>query len=250
MEKISLVIITYNEERNIGRCIDSAGGVADDIVVVDSFSTDKTIEIARSKGARIVQHAFEGHIEQKNFAITQAVYPLILSLDADEALSPELATSIKSVKENRKSDAYLMNRLTNYCGQWIHHSGWYPDKKLRLWDSRKGKWGGMNPHDKFIMQAGSATSRLKGDILHYSYYSVEEHIRQVEKFSFIAARAYFEQKRKGAGILMYLSPVAAFMRQYFLNFGFLDGHYGFTICKNCAREKWLKYKNLLELKKG
>jgi len=247
MIKLSVVIITFNEEQNIGRCIDSVREVADDTVVVDSYSTDKTREIALAGGARVIEHFFDGHIEQKNYAITQALYPHILSLDADECLSEELATSVKAAKASWKYDGYEMNRLTNYCGTWVRHSGWYPDRKLRLWDSRKGQWGGINPHDKFIMNPSSTISRLDGDILHYSYYSVEDHQKQIHKFSSIAAKAYYQRKQKNALFLVWLSPVAAFLRQYFINLGFLDGRYGYIICKNCAYEKYLKYKKLRSL---
>ena len=124
MENLSVVIITFNEERNIGRCLDSVKDIADDVVVVDSFSTDRTKEICTEKGARFVTHEFPGHIEQKNWAITQAKYSFVLSLDADEALSDDLKQSIIAVKKEKLFDAYSMNRLTNYCGKWIHHCGW------------------------------------------------------------------------------------------------------------------------------
>ena len=165
--KLSVVIITFNEERNIERCIRSVEGIADDVVILDSFSKDRTCEIAAMLGARVVQHVFDGHIEQKNLAITHAKFPFILSLDADEALSDELRQSIQEVKNDKHADGYSMSRITNYCGKWIHHCGWYPDTKLRLWDSTKGRWGGINPHDKYEMDAGSGTELLKGDILHY-----------------------------------------------------------------------------------
>ncbi len=126
MTPISAVIITYNEEKNIGRCLESLQGIADDVVVVDSFSIDKTREICEAHGTRFVEHAFDGHIEQKNWAITQAKYPHVLSLDADECLSEELKKSILSAKENWTADGYSMNRLTSYCGTWIKHGNWYP----------------------------------------------------------------------------------------------------------------------------
>ncbi|MEK6565704.1 MAG: glycosyltransferase family 2 protein, partial [Bacteroidota bacterium] len=135
MTRLSVVIITHNEEQNIARCLESIRGVADEIVVVDSFSTDKTRAICQKHGARFIRHKFEGHIEQKNFAMRQAKSPYILSLDADEALSPELRQSILDVKNNWASDGYRINRLTNYCGAWIRHCGWYPDTKLRLLDA-------------------------------------------------------------------------------------------------------------------
>ena len=147
MIKLSVVIITFNEEKNIERCLTSVKDIADEIVVLDSFSKDKTAEICINHGVKFFQHTFDGHIQQKNRAITYANFPHILSLDADETLSSELAESIKKVKQNFSKDGYYINRLTNYCGHWVKHCGWYPDAKLRLWDSRKGQWTGTNPHD-------------------------------------------------------------------------------------------------------
>ncbi|MDD3877553.1 MAG: glycosyltransferase family 2 protein [Bacteroidales bacterium] len=249
MNKISAVIITFNEEKNIGRCIDSLLDVADDIVVVDSFSTDKTKEICAKKMVRFVEHSFEGHIEQKNFAITQALYPFVLSLDADEALSDDLKLSILEVKAQTNYDGYTMNRLTNYCGQWIKHCGWYPDRKLRLWNSCKGQWGGINPHDKFIMEKGSTISHLKGDLLHFSYYTVADHFKQIEKFSSIGAEALFKKGEKSNFFKCYAHAIIRFIKAYFFNFGFLDGRKGFIICKNSAYANFLKYKKLQKLNK-
>ena len=252
MPKISVVIITFNEEKNIERCLNSLSGIADDIVIIDSFSTDRTEEICKEKGVRFIQHKFEGHIEQKNWAITQAKYPHILSLDADEALDEALKKSITEVKNNWQYDGYYINRLTNYCGKWIHHCGWYPDKKLRLWDSRKGKWGGTNPHDKYeLAERDKNSSSLKGNILHYSYYTIEGHINQTEKFSTIAANALFAKGKKTNLIKLYFSPVVKFIQSYLFQLGILDGYYGFVICKISARSTYLKYSKLAKLyKKG
>ena len=247
MTPISVVIIAFNEEKNIGRCLDSVREVADDIVVVDSFSTDRTEAICKEKGARFVQHRFEGHIEQKNWAITQAKYPHVLSLDADEALDNRLKRSIMDAKGRFLCDGYTMNRLTNYCGQWIKHCGWYPDTKLRLWDSRKGRWDGINPHDKYEMDPGSKICHLQGDILHYSYYTLEDHYRQVNYFTDIASKALYK-KGKDAGVLkMIFSPIAKFIRDYFIKLGFLDGYYGFLISRISAYATFLKYKKLRQL---
>jgi glycosyltransferase involved in cell wall biosynthesis len=248
MPDISVVIITFNEERNIARCIQSVQGIADDIVVVDSFSTDSTEEICKSFGVRFIRHPFTGHIEQKNWALTQAKFPHILSLDADEALDEILQKSIAERKSNWTHDGYYMNRLTNYCGKWIYHCGWYPDAKLRLWDSRKGKWGGVNPHDKFEMSDGdSDTMHIRGNILHYSYYSIGDHYKQVNYFTGILAKAQFEKgKKAGIGIL-YLSPVIKFIRDYFFMLGILDGAAGFTISRISAYASYLKYYKLRQL---
>lgn len=250
MIKLSVVIITYNEERNIGRCLKSVQDVADEIVVVDSLSTDKTVEICEAFGARVVSHPFEGHIRQKNFAITQASFPHQLSLDADEALTEALRADILRVKDNWEFDGYRMNRLANYCGKWIRHSGWYPDTKLRLYDSRKGSWRGMDPHDKFGMEAGARIGHLRGDLLHYTYYTIEEHVQQSDKFSTIAANALIKRGRPILGIQIFINPIAKFIRNYFLKLGFLDGFYGFIICQGAAHETFLKYVKAWHIKKS
>jgi glycosyltransferase involved in cell wall biosynthesis len=247
MPKLSVVIITRNEEKNIGRCIDSVKDIADDVVVIDSFSTDRTEEICKSKGARFIQHAFEGHIEQKNYALTYTKYPHVLSLDADEALDNTLKKDIETVKKNWNKDGYEMNRLTNYCGTWIRHCGWYPDRKLRLFDKSKGKWGGTNPHDKFEMHSGSNLGRLKGDILHYSYYTIDDHYKQIEYFTTINANASFDQGKHAPIWKLYLAPVVKFIKDYFVRLGFLDGQAGWQICRLSAWATYVKYKKLREL---
>jgi glycosyltransferase involved in cell wall biosynthesis len=169
--KLSVVIITFNEERNIERCLLSVQQLADEILVVDSFSKDKTLEICEKYQAKVIQNPFEGHIQQKNFAMQQAQFDWILSLDADEALSEELSKSIAHIKSISKQEINLfeMNRLTNYCGAWVKHCGWYPDTKVRLVNRQFAKWGGVNPHDKLEGSKQEKVAFLKGDILHYSY---------------------------------------------------------------------------------
>lgn len=245
--KISAVVITFNEERNILRCIDSLMEVADEIIIVDSFSTDKTESICKTKNVRFIQNKFEGHIEQKNFAMTKAKYDHILSLDADEALSLDLRGSILSVKQNWVMDGYEMNRLTNYCGQWIKHCGWYPDKKLRLFKKSKGKWGGRNPHDKLIMEKGSTIGFVYGDLLHYSFYTIEEHKKQIEYFTTVAANTLHKEGKKSNWLKIFIHPIAQFLKGYFIKRGFLDGTYGFIICRLSAYANYLKYTKLLKL---
>ncbi len=249
MPKISVVIISFNEENNIGRCIDSVLQIADDIVVVDSFSKDKTRKIAENKGARVIEHVFEGHIQQKNWAITQAKYPHILSLDADEALDKQLTQSILEIKNNWTKDGYSFNRLTNYCGKWIKHCGWYPDKKLRLWDSRKGAWGGVNPHDKYIMQEECSIQHIKGDLLHYSFYTISQHMEQVNKFTDISSKAAYEKGKRSNLFKILFNPYWKFLRDYFFKLGILDGYYGYVVCKVSAHAKFLKYAKLRDLSK-
>jgi len=247
MTPVSAVIITFNEEKNIGRCLDSLDGVVDDVVVVDSYSTDATEEICKAKGVRFVQHPFEGYIEQKNFALTQAEFPHVLSLDADEALSEELMESVLEAKKNWAKDGYEMNRLTNYCGKWIRHTGWYPDRKLRLFDKRKARWAGRNPHDRCELDAGSTTGRLHGDLLHYSFYTIDQHIDTVNKFSSIKAQVMFEQGKKPTPLNFIVNPAFRFFRDFILKGGFRDGFYGYLIARNSAHGIFLKYAKLREL---
>ncbi|MFA6261795.1 MAG: glycosyltransferase family 2 protein [Bacteroidia bacterium] len=247
MTPISVVIITLNEAANIGRCIQSVLPVADEVVVVDSFSTDQTCALAETLGAKIVQRTFDGHIEQKNYAITQAKFPFILSLDADEWLSDELTKAILKIKENPMADGYRFNRLNNYCGTWIRHGAWYPDRKLRLWDSRMGKWEGMNPHDEFRMVKDAVIKNISCDILHQSYRTVDEHRNKSEYFSTLASRAYHKHGKRATFLNVLLSPAFRFLRDYFFLRGFMDGKEGLRIALLTAREVKLKYTKLLEL---
>jgi glycosyltransferase involved in cell wall biosynthesis len=251
MTKISVVIITFNEEKNIGRCIESVRKIADEIIVVDSFSTDKTKDICLANNVRFFENRFQGHIEQKNYALTHAKHKFVLSLDADEALSKRLLQSIMEIKKgNPGYDGYTMNRLTNYCGKWINHCGWYPDVKLRLFDRTKGQWGGTNPHDKFIMGENTRISHLQGDILHYSFYTRQQHLQQIQKFSEIGSKALFEKGIKAGNFKMLLRPASRFIKCFFLKMGFLDGKKGFQISYLSAYANYLKYKRLKNLCKN
>jgi glycosyltransferase involved in cell wall biosynthesis len=221
--------------------------VADEIVVVDSYSTDRTEEICRSCNALFIKHKFNGYIEQKNWAILQTSSPYILSLDADEALSDELKSSILRVKENWTLDGYFFARLTNYCGKWIRHTSWYPSRKLRLWDSRRGVWGGLNPHDKYLLDKGATHAFLKGDLLHYSYYSISQHLDQMNSFSTIMARSYYEQGRRAGFFSLTVRPSWRFFKDFIILRGFMDGYYGYTVSMNSALEVFLKYAKLRDL---
>jgi glycosyltransferase involved in cell wall biosynthesis len=246
--KLSVVIIAYNEEKNIERCLISVKDVADEIVVLDSFSTDRTEEICKKYGVKFFQHKFDGHIEQKNRAITHASNPYVLSLDSDEALDADLINSIKEVKKNFAKEGYYMNRLTNYCGHWVKHCGWYPDKKLRLWESKKGSWTGINPHDKYeLLNGDQQAGYLRGNILHYSYYSVEDHYKQVDYFTNISAHAYFKKGSGAPFFKLFVNPIAKFVDHYFLKLGFLDGKAGYLISRISAYATYLKYKKLRTL---
>lgn len=246
---ISAVIITFNEERNIGRCLDSLQGVADDIVVVDSYSKDRTKEICEYYGVRFVQHSFAGHIEQKNWAITQAEYPHVLSLDADEALSEELKQEVLAIKNDWRHDGYIFNRFTNYCGKWIRHCGWYPDRKLRLFDSRKGAWGGVNPHDKYILEENTTKKIIDKNLLHYSYHSISDHILQIDKFTDIGSKHAYQNGRHVNLIAAIISSSWKFFRKYFLELGIMDGYYGYVISRISAHGTFIKYIKIIEMQK-
>jgi glycosyltransferase involved in cell wall biosynthesis len=250
MTPLSVVVITFNESAHIARCLESVRSIADEVVVLDSGSTDDTVAIARSFGATVHTRPFEGYIEQKNHALGLATHPFILSLDADEALDASLAQSILNEKANPAFRAYRMNRCTNYCGRFIKHGSWYPDTKIRLFDKRYARWGGVNPHDKIILDQEVKTGWLHGDLLHYSYPTLESHIIQNNRFSSIAALSYFERGKKPGYGKMIFSPIWAFLQSYLFRRGFLDGFLGFVIAGNIAHATFMKYYKLKALYKG
>lgn len=244
--KISATVITFNEEKKIERCLASLLGVADEIIVVDSFSTDGTEAICARYPVRFMKRKFEGYIAQKNYAVDQASYDHILSLDADEVLSDRLKTSVLTAKADWKYDGYSVNRFNNYCGKWIRFCGWYPDRKIRLWDRRMARWSGEDPHDKVQLSAGRV-KRLQGDLLHYAYFTVDEHLRQMHKFAEVAAKAkYRNGKRPIFLIHVVLNPMFKFFRKYLLQLGFLDGYYGFVFCATTSALNFYKYLRLYE----
>lgn len=246
MTYLSVTIITFNEERNIGRCLASVQGVADEVVVVDSLSTDNTKKICAEYGVRFIEQAFLGYVEQKNYAIDHASHDMILSLDADEALDETLRAEILRVKNEgfTAADGYTMNRCSNYCGRWIRHGTWYPDRKLRVFHRRKGRFTGVNPHDYVALERGGSLLRLKGEILHYSYYNYGEHIAQLNKFTTIQATAMHQQGKKASLAKLLLSPLAAFISGYILRRGFLDGIDGLMIARSVSYQTFAKYAKL------
>ncbi|MBC7851547.1 MAG: glycosyltransferase family 2 protein [Chitinophagaceae bacterium] len=250
MEKLTVVIITFNEEGNIGRCLESVTDIADEIVILDSNSTDKTVEIARGFGAKVVQQPFAGYIEQKNKALNLATHDFVLCLDADEALDTTLRESIKKEKNEFRAQGYSMNRCTFYCGKFIRHGTWYPDRKLRLFNKKLARWKGINPHDKVEFDSPQKQLHLAGDLLHYSYNSLEEHSIQNNRFSTISAQAYFTRGKKFSWLNLLVNPSWAFINGYIIRGGFLDGIRGFIIAKNVAHLTFMKYYKLYALHKG
>ena len=245
--KLSAVIITFNEERNIQRCIESLLPVADEIIVVDSFSTDRTEEICKLYSIKFFQNVFEGHIEQKNIALLKANHDWILSIDADEALSETLQKAIKKSLEAPQFDAFAMNRLTNYCGKWVKYCGWYPDTKVRLVKKNKAHWTGTNPHDKLELKDKSQVGSLQGDLLHYSYYTKEDHFKQIEYFGNISAKELFLKGKNISVFLLYLKVITQFFKSYFVKMGFLDGKTGWLISSRSAYATLRKYQILRKM---
>lgn len=241
MIKLSVVIITLNEEKNLERCLLSIKKVADEIVVVDSLSTDNTVAIAQQHGARIISQKFLGHVEQKNFAASQAAYDWVLSLDADEALTPELEQSILNIKKSPAYNAYRFPRLNNFCGKWIRHSGLYPDAKIRLFNRTHGAWIGENPHDKWVLANNEKEGNLKGDLLHYSFYSISDYVKKIEKYTEIASRLRVEKGKSYSVLKIWLVPKWKFFADYIIRLGFLDGYEGLLVCRLNAMETMIKY---------
>jgi glycosyltransferase involved in cell wall biosynthesis len=247
MHALSAVIITFNEEANIGRCIESVRKVADEIIVLDSYSADRTVDIARSYGAIIHQEKFRGYIGQKNFAMQLASNNYILSLDADETLDDTLVASILAAKKTFIHRAYRMNRCTNYCGHFIRHGLWYPDPKIRLFDRRVANWSGLNPHDRIEVQKEFTVVKLRGDILHYSFKTPEDLVWQLNRLSSIAAASLYASGKRSNWFKILARPAWAFINGYFIRLGFLDGADGFTIAVNTAHQVFLKYTKLYRL---
>ncbi len=245
--KISSIVLTLNEEENIGRCLSSLQEVADEMIVVDSFSTDRTKEICEEFGAKFIQHKYVNHIEQKQYAATLVEHDYILMLDADECLTNELKEEIKKIKEHPDADAYIVNRFNKYVTRWIRHCGYYPDKKIRLWNRHKADIIGTNPHERVVMRKGAVVRRLHLDILHYAYDSVDEHIKQMYVYAEINARAKYKKGLKANfAIKVLLAPMVKFINKYFFQLGILDGYYGFVFCACEASMDFFKYLRLYE----
>jgi len=248
MIPLSVVIITFNEEKNIARCIHSVKAVADEIIVMDSFSTDRTADIVGESGGIFHQRVFSGYGDQKNAAAAFATGEYILFMDADEFLSEELCESISVEKEKGfPHDGYTMNRLNNYCGKWIRHGSWYPDKKLRLTHRKKGVWNQDLVHESLELEENSRVSHLRGDLLHHTYSNFDEHVEKNNRYSRLSAQLLYQKGKRIYAYKILVNPFWAFFSSYFLRAGFLDGFYGFVIAINIAHLTFLKYIKLYQL---
>ncbi len=242
MNYLTATIITLNEERNLPRALASLEGIADEIVVVDSGSTDRTCEIARQHGAVVISRAWGGYAEQKNFAAARATNDWILSIDADEELSPELRESLRGWKAAPPAAAvYEFARRVWYLGAWIKHSGWYPDYKSRLYRRDVARLVG-SVHESLDYQGQAG--RLKGDLYHYTMRSFEEHIAAVDRYTTLAAEQMFTAGRRRWRLDMLAAPPWTWVRSFVVRGGFLDGRRGWLIARMAARYTYLKYRKL------
>lgn len=242
--ELSVVIISYNEASNIGRCLRSVGDIADEILVVDSNSTDNTCAIAQQFGARIIQKKFEGYSKQKNFANEQAKFDWILSLDADEELTPELIKAIKIVKSKPFHDAYFLKRCTNFCGKFIKHGSWYPDKQCRLWNKTKGEWKGKIHETWRLNGEDNDYGILEGDLLHYSFNSISDYLKMTDNYSTQSAEEAFEKGKNCSLLKLIFGPFVRFFIDYIIRLGFLDGYTGFVAYRLAAYSSSIKYSKI------
>ena len=237
--KISATIITFNEERNLPRAIESLR-CADEIVVMDSGSNDRTTEIAEKLGARVVESPWPGYANQKNLAAEQATYDWILSIDADESLSEALEGEIWQLKKSGPQfDAYTMPRLAQYLGRWIHHSGWYPDRKVRLYDRRKARWEGPYVHES--VKVNGRIGHLQSNLLHFTCNSLSEHLKTMDRYTTLAAEQLLATGQKVTWGRLILEPPWTFFRTYVLKLGFLDGIEGLAIANMAALYNFVEY---------
>ena len=237
--KITATIITLNEERNIARAIESLR-CCDEILILDSGSTDRTLQLAENLGARVFEAGWRGYSGQKNWAAEQASNDWILSIDADEALSEALEAEIWNLKKSGpRYDGYTMPRLARYLGRWILHSGWYPDRKIRLYDRTKGRWVGDFVHES--VQVDGRVGQLDSNILHFTCESLSEHIKTMERYTTLAAQEIAARQIQVPLWRVALDPQWTFLKSYLLQRGFLDGREGLTIAYMAAFYTFLKY---------
>ncbi|MGK0389812.1 MAG: glycosyltransferase involved in cell wall biosynthesis [Maribacter sp.] len=250
MPKISLVIITKNEEEYIRECILSAKDVVDEIIVLDEFSTDKTKDIVLKLGAAYFSEKFRGFGEQKRRTVELTSHDWILALDADERLSGELKNSIIHWKK-KPSDyqGFSFNRLNYYCGKPIKYCGWYPDRKIRFWNKKHGNWNKNKVHESVEMKEGTTEGILAGDLIHFTITSIEDHINRTNRYTSLQAEKHLQKSNFIIYLKLIFSPIFSFFKIYFLKLGILDGYHGFLIAKISAMGQFWVYAKALNKKK-
>ena len=248
--KISACLITLNEEQDLPRCLRSIAGLVDEIVVIDSGSTDSTSAVAESFGARVIRQDWLGYVGQKNFALDAATYPWVLSIDADEELSPELAEAIRSLRQNAGETpggpaGYIVRRMVQFRGRWIRHGDWYPDPLVRLFKRDKARFAGGRVHERMELQG--ETALLPGHLHHFTYKDTEDRRRRIEHYAKLWAETAYEKGKRVGPLSPALHAAVRLLRGFVLKRGFLDGAIGWDIALGNAREVWMKYQLLRTL---
>ena len=247
MESLSAVIITFNEEKNIERCLKSLQNVTDEIIVVDSFSTDRTEAICQAYNVQFHKMEWKGYSETKNRAQSLSRSQYVISVDADECLDEQLIQEISQLKKNGFNGVYELNRLTNYCGSWIHHGGWNPDWKIRIYPKSRVKWNDAIVHEELLVPNDLKVNQLTGRLHHYSYFSTTQHRLKADQYSKLTAIKYVEQGKKCYFFTPFFSAISRFLSMYILKLGFLDGKAGWNIARISAESNAFKYRELRRL---
>jgi glycosyltransferase involved in cell wall biosynthesis len=244
--KISACIIAMDEEDRIGECLDSLS-FCDELLVVDSHSSDRTREVAREKGARVIERDWPGHVAQKEFTIREAQNDWVLCVDADERISPELGLEIERLRNAGFPDqaGWRFPRLSRHLDIWVRYGTWYPDRQLRLFDRRRGHWGGHDPHDRVELEG--PVGELSGDLLHHPYRNLSEHLAVIDRYTTIMAKGLYARGRRARTHDLILRPWVRFLRFYVLKRGFLLGWRGLFLAQLAAQYVRLKYAKLLAL---
>lgn len=253
---ISACIISFNEEKNIGECIDSVAW-CDEVVVVDSFSEDRTVEIARRRGARVIQNEWPGHVAQKNLALDAAKCEWVISLDCDERVTPRLKKAVADIMSSVQDvHGYFISRKTFYLDRWLEHGGWFPEWRLRLFRRNCGHWVGVDPHDTVQVEGRTVRIPPRGRgtdaavILHYSFRSLSHQLKVLDRYTEIQAGELFRSGRRANQVDLVIRPLWRFLWTYVLRGGFLDGAAGFHMTANHAYAAYMKYAKLWEIQKN
>lgn len=248
MKNLSAVLITFNEEDSIAEALDSLT-FCDEIVVVDSFSTDRTRHLCEEKGARFLQRKWEGYVTQKNYGVGQSQHPWVLCLDADERVGAELRRELEAWRASADEafDGYYLPRLSYFMGRWIRHTTWYPDYQLRLFRKAAGRWQGGHLHESVAVQG--PVGRFEHPLLHFSYPTVGAYLERLQAYSTLAALDYQARGRKAGPVAFVFGPLTAFLKNYILRRGFLDGLPGLVVSALAGMSVFFKYLRLWELER-